>query len=323
MGRFQSRDTFEGYINTPASLNRFNYAHSNPVMNTDPSGHSVQSHLAPIIYNQARTSSQLISNYVLGNHCLQLDNLTMTAGAGISDFWLGFWKEAYRVHIWFNPFPSVQHDLEIKNNESDAMLLGRLTADIISIAVANSEMGTAELLFMAGPAECVAGFLVDGIGEFITCPGAAMQMAGATLLAGQAVASGSIAVVDGMRILSILGKRGGTGSGASGSHSKYPGPYRDLEDPPNVGSGKDFTDAQKMKALEANRARNGGIVKSDISGQELVQPAKSQKGVVPDPNEWQFDHIIPKDQGGTNSFDNLQIISRAENRAKSNIFPYP
>jgi RHS repeat-associated protein len=38
-GRFTTRDTWGGDANTPASLNRFNYAHSNPVMNTDPSGH--------------------------------------------------------------------------------------------------------------------------------------------------------------------------------------------------------------------------------------------------------------------------------------------
>jgi RHS repeat-associated protein len=40
-GRFTTRDTFEGDINTPVSLNRFNYARSNPVMNTDPSGHCI------------------------------------------------------------------------------------------------------------------------------------------------------------------------------------------------------------------------------------------------------------------------------------------
>ena len=40
-GRFTSRDSFEGNVNIPASLNRFNYAHSNPVMNTDPSGHCI------------------------------------------------------------------------------------------------------------------------------------------------------------------------------------------------------------------------------------------------------------------------------------------
>jgi 5-methylcytosine-specific restriction endonuclease McrA len=50
----------------------------------------------------------------------------------------------------------------------------------------------------------------------------------------------------------------------------------------------------------------------------LVQPAKSQKGVTPPANEWQIDHVTAKDNGGTNSFGNAQVLSRAENRAKSN-----
>jgi RHS repeat-associated protein len=41
-GRFTTRDSFEGDVNTPASLNRFNYAHSNPVLYTDPTGHFAQ-----------------------------------------------------------------------------------------------------------------------------------------------------------------------------------------------------------------------------------------------------------------------------------------
>jgi len=40
-GRFITRDTWEGDVNTPPSLNRFTYAHDNPVMNTDPSGYCI------------------------------------------------------------------------------------------------------------------------------------------------------------------------------------------------------------------------------------------------------------------------------------------
>lgn len=36
------------------------------------------------------------------------------------------------------------------------------------------------------------------------------------------------------------------------------------------------------------------------------------------PDEWQFDHIIPKDKGGTNSYSNCQIVSRKFNRMKWN-----
>ena len=89
--------------------------------------------------------------------------------------------------------------------------------------------------------------------------------------------------------------KGERGAGESGSTT---GPYAYLEDGPTVGAGKDFTTAQKQKMLEENMKRNGGVVKSDNPNDYynvLTKPKKSMKGVTPDPNEWQFDHIIPKD----------------------------
>ncbi len=94
--------------------------------------------------------------------------------------------------------------------------------------------------------------------------------------------------------------------------------YSSIKNPKNVAEGKEFTLRQKREALELNKAANGGVVKSDLSGTTLVKPQKSQRGVTPDPNEWQFDHKVPKSCGGTNCSSNLQILSRQENRAKSN-----
>jgi len=96
------------------------------------------------------------------------------------------------------------------------------------------------------------------------------------------------------------------------------GPYSHLADPPGIEAGKNFSPKQKEDILTENRSRNGGVVRSDLSGTELVQPQKSMRGVTPDPNEWQIDHKVPKDKGGNNSYANAQVLSRQENRAKSN-----
>lgn len=82
--------------------------------------------------------------------------------------------------------------------------------------------------------------------------------------------------------------------------------------------GAEYDSRRKTDILNENRARNNGQLRSDKTGKLLEQPQKSARGVKPPNNEAQVDHIIPKSQGGANSFDNAQVIERVVNRAKSN-----
>lgn len=81
--------------------------------------------------------------------------------------------------------------------------------------------------------------------------------------------------------------------------------------------GARFTPAQKRDILAANRVRNGGELKSDKSGEALVPSEKSRSGVTPSPQEAQVDHKTPRAAGGTNDPANAQVLSRKENRDKS------
>ncbi|HGN6329404.1 TPA: polymorphic toxin-type HINT domain-containing protein, partial [Neisseria gonorrhoeae] len=94
-------------------------------------------------------------------------------------------------------------------------------------------------------------------------------------------------------------------------------PYGNLSDNKSVGEGKKFTPAQKKAIIQENMNRNGGVVKSDQSGEVLVRPKKSQKGITPPSNEWQIDHVQAKSKGGSNSYKNAQVLSRRENIKKS------
>jgi hypothetical protein len=95
------------------------------------------------------------------------------------------------------------------------------------------------------------------------------------------------------------------------------GPYSHLEDSKSVGAGKKYTGAQKAKIYEANRARNDGVLRSDKSGIELEQPRKSTQGVTPPSNEARVDHNNARSKGGSNSYENARVLSRQENREKS------
>jgi hypothetical protein len=94
--------------------------------------------------------------------------------------------------------------------------------------------------------------------------------------------------------------------------------YSGLKDGKSVGPGKDFTASQKNKLIEANKQQNGGVIKSDKSGNTLNPAKQAQKGQKADMKQAEVDHIVPKSRGGSNSFSNAQILSKEENLKKGN-----
>lgn len=189
-------------------------------------------------------------------------------------------------------------------------------------------------------AAAVGGAVTGGLAGFTCGASLGVQVAGAAL-AGTAgycaenLVAGKEGSVDGMAVAAMSGA-GGAMAGAvlnevvpeicsgisnavsKNSNSVIKGPYSNLPDSTSVGPGKPFSSSQKKAIITENMNRNGGVVRSDGDGRILIQPSKSMKGVTPSPDEWQIDHINPRSLGGSNSYSNAQVLSRQENRLKSN-----
>jgi RHS repeat-associated protein len=99
-GRFAQADNIDVQVGDTQSLERFAYAVNNPIRYNDPSGHDIWDSLI--------------------------------------QFGVGFLTELGRTNAWWHPM--YQQQLSIKSSESDAMLLGRLAADIVSAGIAFEEI---------------------------------------------------------------------------------------------------------------------------------------------------------------------------------------
>ncbi|NJL33335.1 MAG: hypothetical protein HC893_05085, partial [Chloroflexaceae bacterium] len=292
-GTFTSRDPFGGFAEQPYSLHPYQYAYGNPLRWTDPSGECIPKDV-PLI-------GEPDCEFIGWDRVQKLD-LNWEDGLAYYDGWPGTIGKLSLIAL----FPPSAYVFSVEN-------LGR--GYIRYAQEPNLCNGT--LVFVDGALLLfpMASSTLGGGGGMATSGGVAV-LANTEI---QAIYQQLIRLGIGMRLVEeyvfravdMTGESGG-GSGSGG------GPYSNLEDPSGVGPGKDFTPAQKRKIIQENRVRNGGVVRSDLSGEELVKPQKSQKGTSPPDNEWQIDHITPKDQGGSNSYKNAQVLSRKENRAKWN-----
>jgi 5-methylcytosine-specific restriction endonuclease McrA len=92
--------------------------------------------------------------------------------------------------------------------------------------------------------------------------------------------------------------------------------YKTLKQPKRIGEGLDATAMQKKQMIAANREYHQGQIKSDQSKTVLSPAVQAKKGVKANMTQAEVDHIIPKAKGGTNSYSNLQVLSKAENLKK-------
>jgi len=69
---------------------------------------------------------------------------------------------------------------------------------------------------------------------------------------------------------------------------------------------REFTGRQRELILQANMARNGGVLKSDDPMDTVNDGVLSEQG---DLNFPEIDHIVPKSKGGSNFFSNARVVS--------------
>ncbi|XVS66395.1 RHS repeat-associated core domain-containing protein [Actinosynnema sp. CA-299493] len=85
---------------------------------------------------------------------------------------------------------------------------------------------------------------------------------------------------------------------------------------PDNRGGMDFTDAGRQEVYDANAAKNGGQLKCEYCGRDVVR-RPSVSGVPGRPDDAQIDHQIPKACGGCGDPHNGVVACRACNRDKS------
>ncbi len=163
--------------------------------------------------------------------------------------------------------------------------------------------------------------LLDDPGSIVTGPIEAVFVAGQAYFTseGRAQLAGQFGALDQEGKTTVITEAltlGGIGAAIGRLGKEGPGPYADIPDAPSVGPGKLYTHSQKAKIYAANRARNGGALRSDCSGCELTPSEQSMKGVPTPDNAAQIDHDTPRSQGGPNSFANARVLSAKENRVK-------
>lgn len=150
LGRFIQPDPYVPESKGVLAFDRYAYSNNNPIRYSDPSGHS--------------------------------------AWDSIGDFATGFVYELARTTAWYSSH--AQNVLSVNATESDAMLAGRVLADVATIAVGVAEVaggiafGTGGTAIACVTTLCIRSVATVGAAVVVAGAGATTAMSGASGLGG-------------------------------------------------------------------------------------------------------------------------------------------
>ena|GEM_PF-2499263 len=150
LGRFTQADTLVPGNQGVQGFDRYTYANNSPLRYIDPTGHSIWD----------------------------------VVGA----FSTGLVYEFARVNAWMSP--QAQEALSVNATESNAMLAGRITADVSSIVVGMGEVaggiavGTGGTVVACGTTLCIGAVATVSVGAVMAAQGSITALAGAAGLGG-------------------------------------------------------------------------------------------------------------------------------------------
>ncbi|MEG5082027.1 putative Ig domain-containing protein [Microcoleus sp. AT8-B4] len=131
LGRFVSADAYEGTLNDPMSLHDYQYAHANPVVNTDPSGYmtNIGEFLSNIATQAVLASMAYVTGYATGTQIIGGDGLAIYDRflAGFADGASGGLSTQYRAQQY--------GEVATRNHRGAFFNLGRVMGNVATIGL--------------------------------------------------------------------------------------------------------------------------------------------------------------------------------------------